>query len=123
MASKWITKLVEPPMAALTMMAFSNACRVSIFDSTKSSFTISTMRLPESCASTFRRESAAGMAAFCGIESPNASTIEAIVEAVPITAQWPCERDMHASASVKSASERSPILNSSAMRHKSDVPM
>ena len=50
MASRWITALVEPPMAALTLMAFSNAARVRIFDSVRSSCTISTMRRPVSCA-------------------------------------------------------------------------
>ena len=36
---------------ALTRMAFSNASRVRIFDSRRSSFTISTMRRPARCAS------------------------------------------------------------------------
>ncbi len=33
MARRWTTALVEPPIAPLTRMAFSNASRVSIFDS------------------------------------------------------------------------------------------
>ena len=45
------------------------------------------MRLPESCANTLRRESAAGMAALPGNVRPKDSTIHAIVEAVPMTAQ------------------------------------
>ena len=50
-ASKWITAFVEPPIAAFTRIAFSNAERVRIFDSAISSSTISTMRRPASCAS------------------------------------------------------------------------
>ena len=87
MASRWITKLVEPPMAAFTMMAFSKASFVSILDMRRSSLTISTMRCPEYCARTFRRLSAAGMAAFSGRVSPRLSTMQAMVDAVPITAQ------------------------------------
>ncbi|MOA62154.1 hypothetical protein D3C78_1874890 [compost metagenome] len=52
MALRWITALVEPPMAALTRMAFSNASLVRIFDSFRSSRTISTARMPDMCAST-----------------------------------------------------------------------
>ena len=46
MANRCTTELVEPPMAALALIAFSNAWRVRIFDSTRSSRTISTMRRP-----------------------------------------------------------------------------
>ena len=45
-AFRWIGALVEPPIAELTTIAFSNAARVSIFDGLRSSHTISTMRLP-----------------------------------------------------------------------------
>ena len=48
MALKWIGALVEPPIAELTTMAFSNASRVMIFGGRRSSHTISTMRLPVS---------------------------------------------------------------------------
>ena len=37
------------------------------------------MRRPANCAKTFRRESAAGIAAFVGSPNPSASIIEAIV--------------------------------------------
>ena len=46
MAAKWIGALVEPPMAVLTRMTFSIAARVMIFEGTRSSCAISTMRLP-----------------------------------------------------------------------------
>ena len=50
MASRCTTELVEPPIAAFALIAFSNAARVRIFDNTRSSCTISTMRRPDSCA-------------------------------------------------------------------------
>ena len=59
-AIRWITALVEPPIAAFTRMAFSNASRVRIFESSRSSFTISTMRRPAMRAITLRRASTAG---------------------------------------------------------------
>jgi len=62
-------------------------------------------------ASTLRRESAAGIAALVGMPMPSASTIEAIVEAVPMVLQWPAERDMHASASTMSAAVISPVFS------------
>ena len=102
-ASRWITALVEPPIAALARIAFSNAARVRIFDITRSSSTISTMRRPAMRASTLRRPSTAGIAALPGSPMPSASTMQAIVEAVPIVMQWPCERCMQLSASKKSA--------------------
>ena len=86
------------------MIAFSNASLVSICDMRKSSCTMATMRRPAMRASTRRRESTAGIAALVGSPMPSASTIEAIVEAVPMVMQWPAERDMHDSASIMSAS-------------------
>jgi len=122
-ANRWIMKLVEPPTAALTLMAFSKAFLVRISDNLSSSFTISTILLPESWARTFRLASAAGMAAFSGRESPNASTIQAIEEAVPITAQWPWLRHIPASAIFSSSSVISPARKSSVKRHISLVPI
>ena len=46
MALRWIGALVEPPIAELMTMAFSNAARVMICEGFRSSHTISTMRLP-----------------------------------------------------------------------------
>ena len=86
-ASRCTTALVEPPIAPLTMIAFSNASRVRIFDIRRSSRTISTMRRPAIRASSRRRESTAGIAAFVGNPMPSASTIDAIVDAVPIVMQ------------------------------------
>ncbi len=48
MALMWIGALVEPPIALLTTMAFSNASRVRMSEGFRSSHTISTMRRPVS---------------------------------------------------------------------------
>jgi hypothetical protein len=61
-----------------------------------------TMRRPVSCASTARRESTAGIAAFPGRVSPSDSTMQAIVEAVPMVMQCPADRLMQLSASMNS---------------------
>jgi len=116
-AFRWITALVEPPIAALTRIAFSNASRVRIFDSFRSCWTISTMRAPDRCASTWRRASTAGIAALCGRLVPSASAMQAIVDAVPIVLQVPAERDMPASAARNSLSLSVPALTCSDSRH------
>ena len=72
-----------------------------------------------------RRESTAGIAALVGRPMPSASTIDAIVDAVPIVMQWPAERDMHASTSSMSAGFISPVfsisVNFHTMRARADV--
>ena len=75
------------PIVRKAMIAFSKAFLVRIFDIRKSSCTIATMRRPAIRASTRRRESTAGIAALVGNPMPSASTIEAIVDAVPIVMQ------------------------------------
>ncbi len=82
-----MTALVEPPIAALTRIAFSNASRVRICEGRSSSSTMSTMRRPAACAVSIRRESTAGQAAEPGNCMPSASATHAIVEAVPIVMQ------------------------------------
>ena len=64
-------------------------------------------------ARTLRRASTAGMAALPGMPTPSASIMEAMVEAVPIVMQWPCERCMHDSASWNSSSVILPARRSS----------
>ena len=46
MALIWIGALVEPPMALLTTIVFSNASRVRMSEGFRSSHTISTIRWP-----------------------------------------------------------------------------
>ena len=47
-ALMWIGALVEPPIAELATMAFSNASRVRMSEGFRSSQTISTARMPVS---------------------------------------------------------------------------
>ena len=79
--------MVDPPIAPLTLIAFSNDCFVTIFDITKFSLTISTILFPDRYAFEYLLESTAGIAALWGSAIPRASTILAIVEAVPIVIQ------------------------------------
>src|SRR5438445_5440115 len=108
-----MTALVDPPMAARARIAFSNASRVRILETEIFSFTSSTMRRPAMRARTYRRASTAGIAALPGMPTPSASIIDAIVEAVPIVMQWPCERCMQDSASWNSSSVILPARRSS----------
>ena len=71
----------------MTRMAFSNARLVRMLEIRMSLWTNSTMRRPASRASTLRRESTAGIAALWGIAIPKASTMLAMVEAVPMDMQ------------------------------------
>ena len=48
MAVMWMVALVEPPIALLTRIAFSSACRVMMSEGLRSSHTMSTMRRPVS---------------------------------------------------------------------------
>ena len=112
-----MTALVLPPIAAKVRIAFSNASRVKMCESFTSSCTNCTMRLPASRASTLRRPSTAGYAAFPGKPTPNASTMLAMVLAVPIVMQWPWLRCMQLSASKKSCSFNVPARTCSLMLH------
>ena len=58
---------------------------------------------PAASATCARRASTAGIAAAPGSVSPSASVTQAIVDAVPIVMQWPFERDIEFSISVKSS--------------------
>ena len=90
-------------MAAFARIAFSKASRVRIREMPISSRTISTMRRPVSWAKVLRRASTAGMAALPGKLMPSASTMLAMVEAVPMVMQWPFDRAMQLSASKNSS--------------------
>ena len=59
------------------------------------------------------------MAAFCGSARTSASTIEAMVEAVPMVMQCPAERAIQLSTSMKSRWFIAPILSCSLKRHRS----
>ena len=112
-----MTALVEPPIAASVTIAFSKAARVRTVDSRWSSWTMSTMRRPAMRASTLRRPSTAGYAALPGSPSPSASTMHAIVLAVPIVMQWPWLRCMQLSASKNCSIFSVPARTCSLMLH------
>src|SRR5690606_13403702 len=118
-----MAKLDDPPMAALVMMELIKAFLTNMSESFRSSLTISTILIPERWASTFLLASAAGMAALCGNDRPKDSTMLAMVEAVPITAQCPWLRHIPASASAKAWRLIFPDLLDSLNRQRSDVPM
>ena len=103
-------------MAPLTRMAFSKARRVMIWDMRMSWRTSSTMRRPAIWASTPRRESTAGMAALSVRPMPSASTMLAMVEAVPMVMQLPAERLCPCSAAMMSSTVSLPAFNSSKTR-------
>ena len=88
-ALKWIGALVDPPIAELTTMTFSNASRVMILEGRRSSHTMSTMRLPVRYAICARSLCGAGMAAQPGSDMPSASASEFMVDAVPMVLQCP----------------------------------
>ena len=105
-ASRWITALVEPPIAPLTRIAFSNACarqdlrhaQVLAAPSRRcGGRPCGPARSGASRPPGWRRWSAGR----CRAPRP----CEAMVEAVPMVMQWPAERDMPASASMKSCSD------------------
>ena len=105
--------LVEPPIAMSARIALSNASAVRISEGRgPPARAISTARRPASSASARRRESGAGIAAFSGSAIPSVSARAAIVEAVPITMQWPVERDRQASTSQRSSSLSRPARRS-----------
>src|SRR5579863_9173223 len=90
-ALMWIGALVEPPIAELTTMQFSNACRVRMSEGFRSSQTMPTMRFPVSYAIWPRSRYGAGMAAQPGSDMPSASASAFIVDAVPMVLQWPTD--------------------------------
>src|SRR5690606_37777417 len=102
---------------------FSKASRFNTSDNFRFSLIISTILRPDILANTFLLESAAEIAALPGKVIPKDSTIPAIVDAVPITAQCPILRHIPASAIFSSSSEISPFLESSANRQTSLVPI
>ena len=104
MASRCTTALVDPPMAMLTVMAFSIASRVMICDGARLPTPSRPCGWPLISAIARRRESGAGMAAQPGSVMPRASATEAMVLAVPMTVQWPALRAMPPSISHHSSS-------------------
>ena len=94
------------------MIALSKDCAVRISEGLRSSHAISTMRRPLRLAMRAWLESAAGIEAAPGSVKPSTSATEVMVEAVPITMQWPGERAMPSSTSCSSQLLRLPARNS-----------
>jgi hypothetical protein len=102
------------------VIALRNAARVNNVDSVRSSQTISTIRRPVRVAITACRESAAGIDAAPGSVTPNASTADVIVDAVPIVMQCPGDRAIPFSISCQSCSVIAPARRSAQYFQVSD---
>ena len=97
--------LVEPPRAISTRKAFSTDSSVMIRSGVIGSWIRRTAALPVCSAATSRAESTAGIAAVLGSDMPSVSAMQAMVLAVPMTAQVPAVTDSRPStASISSAS-------------------
>ena len=102
-ATRWMTALVEPPIAWRVRIAFSNASRVMMSEGRVPAATRSMIWAPARSATCRRRESTAGIAALPAGAIPSASVRQAIVDAVPIGEQCPSLRHIPASNSSQSA--------------------
>ena len=83
--------MVDPPIAIRTVIALANAAGVRTCDGRRSARAISTARRPVSSAIAARLAWTAGIVAAPGSVIPSASVTQAIVDAVPISLQWPGE--------------------------------
>src|SRR5919199_1624467 len=120
MAVRWITALVEPPSAIIVRIAFSKAPRVMTSPGRIPSRPVSTIGRPTASAMRSRRASGAGIAAEPGRAIPSASAMAAIVDAVPITVQWPSERLIPSSSSRMASSSIVPARYSAQKRRQSE---
>jgi hypothetical protein len=98
-----MTAFVPPPIAISSVIALSNASAVRSCEGRSPSCAIATARDPVSSAARVRSASTAGIEAVPGRDRPSASTIEVIVEAVPISLQLPYGVEAAASSSSNSA--------------------
>ena len=119
-AVRWISPLVEPPIACSTTCALRNEAGVStslgfgpLF------FASSAATRPLASAERNRSACGAGMVALIGSDSPIASVMQAIVEAVPITMQVPTEGASRALTASISCWSISPARNLPHIRRQS----
>src|SRR5258708_2992790 len=84
-----VRQLVEPPIASSTRSAFSTDFAVMMTSGVSLEPISLTASAPVASAARSRSACTAGMAAVPGSTMPSASTRQAMVEAVPITAQVP----------------------------------
>jgi hypothetical protein len=100
---------VEPPMADMTVSAFSNASRVMISRASRGSRASATACRPVAVACRSRSPDGAGGVAPPGSIMPSASVTAAMVDAVPITMQVPAVLTSDPSTSRIRASSSSPL--------------
>src|SRR5438874_11544008 len=92
-AVRWMSPLVEPPIACSTTCAFRNEAAVrNSLGRGPFAFAIAAATLPLASAERKRSACGAGMVALIGSDRPSDSVMQAIVEAVPITMQVPTDR-------------------------------
>ena len=98
--------LLEPPIACSTTCALRNAAGVNnSLGRGPFAFAIAAASLPLCSAERNRSACGAGIVALIGSDSPSASLIQAMVDAVPITMQVPTDGASRAfTASISSAS-------------------
>ncbi len=108
MAARWMIALVEPPSASRTRIAFSTASAVMIRLGRRSEPISDTAIRPVSSAMRSRSASTAGIAAAPAGIMPSASASDAIVLAVPMTAQEPAVLASRRSTASISSSLTSP---------------
>ena len=107
-AVRWISPLVDPPIACITTCALRNDDLVrNWLGFGPFAFAIAAATLPLASARRKRSACGAGMVALIGSERPSASVTQAMVDAVPITMQVPTDgasRPLTASISLSSIS-------------------
>ena len=118
-AVRCTTALVEPPSAISMRNAFSTDCVVMIVEGVIGCCVRRTATRPDASAATSRCESTAGIAAVPGNAIPKASVMQAIVLAVPMTAQVPAVTASLPSISSSSALATSPVRNFAQKRRQS----
>ena len=111
-ARKWSTALVEPPIAIVTAIAFSNALRVRICRGRRSRPMAETSISAERAALSAFSASSAAMVDEYGRLRPIASNAEDIVFAVNIPPHEPAPGHARRSTSSSSAASIRPALNS-----------
>ena len=103
--------LVEPPSDISSRKAFSTEAVVMTWSGVIGWRARRTAALPVSSAATRRCESTAGIAAVPGSDMPRASVMQAMVLAVPITAQVPAVVARRVSTCLISTASTSPARN------------
>ena len=112
MASRWSTALVEPPIAIVTAIAFSNAWRVSSWRGRRSWRIAATSASADRAALSAFSASSAAIVEECGRLMPIASKADDIVFAVNIPPHEPAPGHARRSTSRSSPASMRPALNS-----------